>query len=61
MVIETFELYLASAEDSRHFVPLTCRRSEVITRARSEMERLEAESCQVEQFGETLIKLDRSR
>lgn len=56
-MIETFELYILQPDLSRSFVPLTCQRGELLSKAQAALDHANAIGCDVEQFGHVVLRL----
>lgn len=56
-MLQTYELYIDQDDGSRVFRALTCRRAELITRAREEMATTQAVTGEVHQFGKALFTI----
>lgn len=56
-MLQTYELYIDRDDGSRVFLPLTCRRSDLITRARQELASAQAALGEVHQFGKLLFTI----
>jgi hypothetical protein len=60
-MIETYELYLLRDDRSRAFQAVTCKPTELVSRAMDVLEASDASGCDVEQFGHVLLRLAKSQ